>query len=640
SEQALAPGYTCNNAIPITAGTYNVDTITGVTPNDVCVQTGDATHAIWYSYTPTADHALTITTDLPQNVGDDTRFHVFTGNCGDFILQCEAGDDESGAGNTSIATFNVDQGVTYLIVFDDRWMNTSFDFQLIENDPLPVPISFSPGPTIGTYPMGAVDMNGDHLDDVVSPANGSVLINEQQTDGTLVPVSRPVPVTQHDPSWSFCVGDIDKNGYNDMMYGSNEGASFMMANPTGTAFTEVNFPNYIFCQRTNMVDINNDGHLDAFSCHDVDANVYFSNDGTGALTFHQGGLGPTCGNYGSIWVDYDNDGDQDLFIAKCGCDPVDLFLRNDGNMVFPSVAGEYGFQDQHQSWSSAWGDFDNDGDMDVLVGASSSGYHKLMRNDSPGFTNVTPGSGLDSFSGQSIEWVTHDFNNDGYLDILGGYGFLLGHGDMTFTAVEDQPTNGPIGDLNNDGFLDIVSNGRVNLNDGNENHWLTVNTVGTVSNVNAIGARVIITSALGTQIRDVRSGDGFEYMSTLNSHFGLGADSVVSNLTIEWPSGLTSTLYDVTGDQVITVVEGVSTAVPQTAANELGLYPVPAENVLYVRGLEKQGLRTAQVLNAAGQVVLRTTVRAGVLDVSTLVPGMYVLRVDGDMPQQAPFVKQ
>jgi hypothetical protein len=304
------------------------------------------------------------------------------------------------------------------------------------------------------------------------------------------------------------------------------------------------------------------------------------------------------------------------------------------------VAAENGFQDSQQSWSSAWGDFDNDGDMDVLVGASSGVVHKLMRNDGNTFTNVTIGSGLDTYTGQSIEWVTHDFNNDGYLDILGGYGYLEGHGDMTFSVVTIAPTNGPIGDLNNDGFLDIVGGTQIYMNNANDNHWLTVNTVGTTSNVNAIGARVEITSALGTQIRDVRSGDGFHYMSTLNSHFGLGTDSVITNLTIRWPSGLVTSIDDVPVDSVLTVVEGVSTAVPAHAADDLGLYPVPADRVLYVSGLQQQGVRPVRVLNSAGQLVLRSTVHAGVLDVSALAPGLYVLRIDGDDALQARFVKQ
>jgi hypothetical protein len=59
-----------------------------------------------------------------------------------------------------------------------------------------------------------------------------------------------------------------------------------------------------------------------------------------------------------------------------------------------------------------------------------------------------------------------------------------------------------------------------------------------VSNRNGIGARVEVTSAMGTQIREIRSGDGFRYMSSLNAHFGLGSDTHVDQVTVYWPSGL------------------------------------------------------------------------------------------------------
>ncbi|HEX2617929.1 MAG TPA: VCBS repeat-containing protein, partial [Flavobacteriales bacterium] len=424
----------CQTAVLVTAGpTYSVTYIDGVLPGLDCLGGGDnLTNAEWYRYVASADVSLTVTTDLVQNDGDDTRINIYTGTCA--ALTCQGGDDDSGSGYLSVATTNVQAGTTYYITFDNEWANTPFDFQLIETPIVPSPISFTPSMNASGYPLGMVDMNGDHLDDVVSPATTSVTILYQNADGTYSNGAYPTPMAVNEPSWSFCAGDIDHNGYTDMMYGGYDGASFVMAGGVdGHTYSVVNFPEYIFCQRTNMVDLENDGDLDAFSCHDVDANVYFTNDGTGTLTFHQGGLGPTCGNYGSIWVDYDNDGDQDLFIAKCGCDPVDIFLENEGGLVFPSVAETYGFDDEQQSWSSAWGDFDNDGDMDGLIGSSSGGGHKLMRNDGGSFTNITPGSGFDLFSGESIEWITYDFDNDGYLDILGGGSLLLNDHDMTFT---------------------------------------------------------------------------------------------------------------------------------------------------------------------------------------------------------------
>ena len=61
--------------------------------------------------------------------------------------------------------------------------------------------------------------------------------------------------------------------------------------------------------------------------------------------------------------------------------------------------------------------------------------------------------------------------------------------------------------------------------------WLKIYTIGVQSNRNGIGARIeITTSGLGTQIRDVRSGEGFRYMGSLNTHFGIGSDTSITSV--------------------------------------------------------------------------------------------------------------
>src|SRR5690606_25994650 len=120
-------------------------------------------------------------------------------------------------------------------------------------------------------------------------------------------------------------------------------------------------------------------------------------------------------NYGSVWIDYDNDGDQDLFIAKCrggsSSARINELHRNNGDGTFTDVSIESNLSDPVQTWSSAWNDFDNDGDMDVVVGASSTadGSHKFMRNNGDGtFTDITAGSGWDANTHLNIEHITFD----------------------------------------------------------------------------------------------------------------------------------------------------------------------------------------------------------------------------------------
>ncbi len=634
---------TCATALPIGVGTYVVDVIDGQAPSPSCIGAGTADNGEWYTFFSTSDQTLIVSTDLPQNAGVDTRVQIYTGSCA--ALVCVGGDDDSGTGFLSYAVVSANANTLYYIAFDNRYSSTGFTFVISVGAPPPAEgPTFTPQPGLTqSSPLGIVDMNGDHLDDLVIAGTNFVVLHHQQAGGGFVASNIPTPPAMHSASWSLAAGDIDGNGRNDLMYGGGSGVTFMFQNANGTAFTQQGFSQYIFSQRTNMVDLNNDGHLDAFVCHDVDANVYFLNNGSGVLTYYQGGMGSTCGNYGSIFTDIDNDGLVDLFVAKCGCDPVDLMMMNNGDLTWTNTAAANGMADNHQSWSSAWGDFDNDGDMDVLIGSSSSNYHKLMRNNGDGtFTNVTPGSGFDTFSGTSIEWTTHDFDNDGYLDILGGGRLMMGNGDLTFGMRPGNIGNGPIGDLNNDGFLDYMNNTTAYFNDGNDNHWLKVVTVGTVSNTNGIGARVEVLTAQGTQIRDIRSGDGFKFMSSLTAHFGLGQEESIDQVTVYWPSGIVQTLYDPAVDTMLVIVETFTTDVAGTVlSSELELHPNPTmDRLSWNSSVDLMGANV-QLIDASGKVLHERRITTPTLDVSFLPAGAYLFRAvtpSGILHQR--FIKQ
>jgi hypothetical protein len=568
--------------------------------------------------------------------------HIYTGTCD--ALVCHASDDDSGPGYTSITTFPVTAGESYLIAFDSYWSASGFSFEMIEiGVPAPpeglVDFTATSIPGLGNG-MGIVDMNNDGLDDAIAPGGSSFQVAYQLEGGGFSTTTFPTSQAVNQASWSFAIGDWDSNGYRDLLYGGGSGATFMNADATGQNYVQVTFPQYLFCQRTNFVDINNDGHLDAFSCHDVNANVAFMNDGAGNLVWTQGGFGPTCGNYGSLWTDMDNDGDMDLFIAKCGCDPADLMMINDGEGNCTNIAVSQGLSDGHQSWSSAWGDYDNDGDMDVLIGASSSGFHKLMRNNGDGtFVNATVGSGMDLFTGQSIEWTTHDFNNDGWLDIMGGGAIHYNTGNMTFSPDHSAPGNSAVGDLNNDGFLDILSGSTYRRNNGNGNNWVKFMLQGVVSNRDAIGARVTISSALGSQIREVRSGDGFRYMSYLGTYFGIGLDDEITQVRVDWPSGHVDIIEDPAINTTHTLIEGISTGMDGLQQEVLAIYPNPAVDQVTISGTERNA--QVQVFDASGKLVQSAQLSNGRLSVAGLAPGSYQVRIlQGMDPDQVRFTKQ
>lgn len=512
-------------------------------------------------------------------------------------------------------------------------------------------VSFTPQ-SIGTSgtERAVVDMNGDNLDDVVSVTSTNIQIFYQQPGGGFVEANIATSTANYTPSWSLAAADYDRNGYTDLLYGGGSGVTFMRANSDGTAYTEISGPEFVFSQRSNFVDINNDGHLDAFVCHDVEPNVYYLNDGTGELTFIQGGLGdyPTGGNYGSVWIDYDNDRDVDMFISKCGGSEArrtNELHENNGDGTFTEVGTLTNLADPMQTWSSAWADYDNDGDMDAWVGASSlgDGFHRLMRNNGDGtFTDVITGSGLESFSSTGIENATHDFNNDGNADIASNGSILLGNGDLTFTI---QPgvissSNGCFGDLNADGFIDNFLNGTIRMNDGNSNNWIGIATIGTDSNIDGLGARVEIVTPSGTQIRDVRSGEGFRYMSTVNTHFGIGSNTEVNSVTIYWPSGNIDVYENPAINEVIVATEGETLGLEDTLTNDLILYPNPARETLNL-GVNDLENTIYTVFDFTGRRVMNGRLETKSLDVSALQTGNYILRLieEGTIKTQR-FIKK
>ena len=664
SSQLILAQETCATSLPITAGTHVIDFINGTeVSTPVCAANGPGqTAAEWYAYTPTQNLTITVTSDLSVNICKDTRVHIYTGTCG--TLTCVAGDDDGGiiacnSGNTnaylSTATFNVTAGVTYYIVWDNKWSSAGLTFQLTEAPfvvPPTGPVTFTSQniTTINSqYDLCVVDMNNDYLDDIVGVSTSNIRIHSQNANGTFTFTDYPTEAASHLPSWSLAAGDYNKDGYNDLMYGGGQGLSLYKSNSTGTGYTkDSGTGQYIFCQRTNFIDINNDGNLDAFSCHDVDPNVYYLNNGSGVMTYYQSnnpltpgaillGINPDGGNYGSIWIDYDNDGDQDLFIAKCrggsGTAKFNELHRNNGNGTFTDVSVAANMYDPVQTWSSAWADFDNDGDMDALVGASSftDGSHKYMRNNADGtFTDTTAGTGWDTNTSTNVEHIAYDFDNNGFVDVMGGGNKIMyNQGNGTFTPFNHGFGVSAVGDLNNDGFLDFQSGTTLRINSGNSNKWLKLNLQGIQSNRNGIGARVEIYGEWGKQIRDVRSGEGFKYMSTLNVHFGIGTATTINQVIVRWPSGVVDIFNNLNPNQTLLVVEGATLGNNSFENFVFTMYPNPVKNIINISINTANPVEfiSAEIYDLTGRRVQTSLVQNQSVNVDLLSTGTYILKL-------------
>ena len=640
---------TCATAVNVTAGTFSVGTINGTeVPDATCALQGPITipgaAGEWYKYTPAQNYSLTITTDLQVNFGKDSRFMIYTGLCG--ALTCIGGDDDSGIiGNgslsyLSITTLNVVAGTTYTIAFDNKWNISGFECEIIEAAPIIVPISF----TEVTIPSSCniccvADINNDYLDDIVTVQSNQMTVLSQKLVGGFQADAMSLPSLLTLPGWSIAVGDYDRNGFNDLAFGSSNSLSVIKANATGTAYTEIYYPQNIFTQRTNFVDIDNDGNLDLWACHDGAQSHAYRNDGAGNLNFDIS-LMPTLaigGNYQSQWSDIDNDGDIDMYMSKCragaasnDAQRINYLYVNNGNGVYTEAAAAAGVDDNAQSWSSAIEDYDNDGDMDILV-SNISDQNKLFKNNGNGtFSDVYSSSNIDQQVG-SWEVQAVDFNNDGWIDFLwqNNKELYLNNGNMTFTGYDMPFSKGGIGDLNNDGFLDVQYGNKVFYNVPNANNWLTVNLKGIQSNSNGIGARLELYGAWGKQIREIKSGNGFSQQSTLNAHFGLGTATDITQLIIRWPSCKVDVINNPAKNQALLVVEGSNPlAVNQVSNADFNVFPNPTTSALNIKfNTTTTEIKSAQILDLSGRIISSETVNNQTINVKNLSIGTYVLVV-------------
>ncbi|MBK8920221.1 MAG: CRTAC1 family protein [Saprospirales bacterium] len=441
--------------------------------------------------------------------------------------------------------------------------------------------------------IAVADANGDGRDDILRMNQGFRLAIEFQIGPGQPFFHQPIVDLNSGSQWGMCVADVDNNGFADVLAGGlGDRIKVVQLSSDGQShnLVQLDAPS-TFVQGVNFADLNNDGWLDAFVCHDDGLSRIFLNDSAGALIYapqtidmHTVPPSDGSGNYGSVWSDVDNDGDTDLYIAKCRqgvTDPTSgmrinqLFWNNGDGTFTQDTANVSGLRIGAQSWTADFGDIDNDGDFDCFI-TNHDVSSQLLENDGSGhFTDITEAAGLlDAIDGLPIQGVFRDFDNDGYADILvaGQQHFLFRNsGAKTFAPVpvlgDTRMESFALGDLNADGFQDIYAGyaeiftdpsttpDALWLNDGNANHYFGLNLRGVQSNRSAVGARVFLYSPFGIQTREVRSGESYGIMNSMQVHFGLGAFTAIDSVVIRWPSGQVDVLPAPAVDQYMTVVE-------------------------------------------------------------------------------------
>ncbi len=322
------------------------------------------------------------------------------------------------------------------------------------------------------------DYNNDGYDDLFITTyddDEPNILYTNDGDGSFTKVTSGDIVTDVACSVAATWGDYDNDGYLDLFVANNVGVdNFLYHNNGNSTFTRITtgaiVEDGIYCHSAAWADYDNDGYLDLFVAEyfPTKTNHLFHNDGNGTFTKVEGSPVVTDVGHsiGAAWGDYNNDGLVDLFVPNTDNEPNWLY-KNIGNGQFEKV-NENVISTASNSVGCSWGDYNNDGYLDLFIANSGNTGNFLYVNNTDGtFTAITEGSIVtDEANSHGSTWV--DIDNDGDQDLYvtndqDQDNFLYrNEGDGTFTSIANTLTNlgsnsfgTSISDFDKDGDYDI-----------------------------------------------------------------------------------------------------------------------------------------------------------------------------------------
>lgn len=478
------------------------------------------------------------------------------------------------------------------------------------------------------------DYDNDGFEDLYVPNKDSDqpgALYHNNGDGTMTKILSGAIVSDLGESVGATWGDYDNDGDLDLFVANNTYAKNRLYKNNGDGtFESIEgdpvIDKAIYAHSAAWGDYDKDGFLDLVvsDIHATHFNYLFHNKGDGSFEeVVSSVISQTASSgVGVSWADYDNDGDLDVFIANTNGENNSLY-RNDAGVFTQITAGDV-VNDGGHSIGGTWGDYDNDGDLDLFVTNSRDVEPNFFyENDGDGtFTKLTSGVILSNLSNShGASWI--DYDNDGDLDLLvandqGKKNFLFSNnGDKTFTkitnAITEEESNSygtAWADYDNDGDYDLhISNHGGSTNDffinekGSCNNYFGILLSGCNSNQSGIGTQIRLKANIGGvdmwQIREVSSQtSALGGQNSLKTIFGLKDALIVDSLEIRWPSGLVQVMVNQDVNQLVTINEECGSKICGTVFFD--------ENGNDVFDPEEQGIPNAKVRITPGNVEVYT----------------------------------